>query len=153
MCIPHQEIFLSIIHFLFSRNVMLLFCKFRGLFLSYLKHSLTHFKLHMDRNDLSKREGTQAFLTTICHLNIIHTKDMTTSIVKHVVLSYYVKFYTPQCDCIEIIGASFKAKDYRFTSITILNIIHTKNMSYNFVKLSPCISDYISECTKYKHVI
>ena len=77
MCIPHQEKMLSIIHFLFSRNVMLLFCKFRGLFLSYLKHSLTHFKLHMDRNDLSKREGTQAFLTTICHLNIIHTIQKT----------------------------------------------------------------------------
>ena len=105
MCIPHQEKMLSIIHFLFSRNVMLLFCKFRGLFLSYLKHSLTHFKLHMDRNDLSKREGTQAFLTTICHLNIIHTKDMTTSIVNHVVLSYYDELYTPQCDGIEIIGA------------------------------------------------
>ena len=136
MCIPHQEKMLSIIHFLFSRNVMLLFCKFRGLFLSYLKHSLTHFKLHMDRNDLSKREGTQAFLTTICHLNIIHTKDMTTSIVNHVVLSYYVKFYTPQSDCIEIIGASCKAKYYKFTSIR-----------------KTCISDQISECTKYKHNI
>ena len=126
MCIPHQEKMLSIIHFLFSRNVMLLFCKFRGLFLSYLKHSLTHFKLHMDRNDLSKREGTQAFLTTICHLNIIHTKDMTTSIVNHVVLSYYVKFYTPKCDGFEIIGPSSK---HNIINLQAVAIYQTRSLS------------------------
>ena len=44
-------------------------------FLCHWKRGLTHFKLHMDRNDLSKCESTQALLTTICHLYVSQTQE------------------------------------------------------------------------------